>query len=124
MSESLHLDFNGQAFEATPDNTTLFTFMGRAAIRDEIEIDLSTFNHVFFQTGDEDDTTMTGSYMFRTAKNEGTFDVILSHIASEDFPMVLNRRSVPDCDVKAYYNMIDNVATSEQVGDFIPDEWQ
>lgn len=122
MSESLHILLSGNEFEATPDNTTLFTFLGRAAING-IDFDLSRANHVFFHTGGTDEQTMTGSYMFRTDSNADSFDTITSHMAEHSYPMVLNRRELPECDYNAYMNMLERTAATEAVGDFVPDGW-
>ena len=125
MSENLTLTFgDGNEFECTPDNTTLFTFLGKTALGG-ISIDSGRFNHVFFQTGEEDEETMTGTYMFRTDRNEETFDTVVSHIAEFDYPMVLNRREVPECDIRAYNNMIKNRAKAEleDLDDFFPESW-
>lgn len=122
MTEHLHLNLGGEDFESTPENTTLFTFLGTTALNGAI-VNNAQFNHVFFQKGNEDDNTLVGSYMFRTINNEGVFDTIMTHIASEDYPMVLNRRDVPECDITAYNNMVENVASQEHAEDFIPDEW-
>lgn len=124
MSEHLRLNLGGNEFEARPDNTTLFTFLGRSAIRG-VEMDHHRLNHVFFQTGEEDEGTLSGSYVFRTDKNEETFDTIVGHIVEHDYPMMLNRRDVPECDVNAYFNMLDLKATEEagDLGDFLPEGW-
>jgi hypothetical protein len=119
---NLELRLGNEDFEATPYNTTLFTFLGRAALNG-VEIDLSRFNHVFLQRGDVDEQTMSGSYIFRTERNGEVFDAIVSHMAEHDYPMVLNRREVPECDVDAYNRTLDQIASSEEVGDFIPEGW-
>jgi hypothetical protein len=119
---NLELRLGDEDFEATPFNTTLFTFLGRAALNG-IEIDLSRFNHVFLQRGEVDEQTMSGSYIFRTERNSEVFDAIVSHIVEHNYPMILNRRDVPDCDVDAYNRTLDQIAASEEVGDFIPDGW-
>lgn len=124
MSEHLHLRFGEVEFEATPDNTTLFTFLGRSAIRG-VQMDHSRINHIFFQTGEQDEDTLSGSYVFRTDKNEQTFDTIVNHIVEHDYPMMLNRRDVPECDINAYFNMLEQKAIEEagDLGDFLPEDW-
>ena len=123
MSEHLMLNLGGNEFESRPDNTTLFTFMGKTALNG-IEYDNSRVNHIFFQTGNEDDQTMSGTYIFRTEANAGIFDTILSHITTNDYPMVLNRRDVPQCDWDAFQRMIDQQAASEEIPDTLPEGWE
>ena len=123
MSEHLHLRFGEAEFEAKPENTTLFTFLGKTALRG-LEMDNSRFNHIFFQTGTEDETTISGSYMFRTEENSETFDTIMNFVAGHDYPMVLNRRSVPECDVEAYFRMLDQRAAAEEIPDTLPEGWE
>ena len=124
MSEHIHLRFGESEFEATPDNTTLFSFLGRSAIRG-VMMDHHRFNHIFFTTGEQDEETMSGSYVFRTDKNEEVFDNIVSHIVEHDYPMMLNRRDVPECDISAYFNMLEQKAAEESgdLGDFLPEGW-
>ena len=123
MSEHLMLNLGVNEFESRPDNTTLFTFLGKTALNG-IEFDNSRVNHIFFQTGSEDDQTMSGTYIFRTEANAGIFDTILSHITTNDYPMVLNRRDVPQCDWDAFQRMIDQRAASEEIPDTLPEGWE
>jgi hypothetical protein len=125
MSETLHLNLGGGEFEATPDNTTLFTFMGRTAIHG-IEVDNQQYNHLFFHTGEEDDNVLIGTYMFRSDLNSETWDIIAQHMLANDYPLVLNRREVPVCDIEAYGRFLDQKAhqESESLGDFIPEGWE
>lgn len=103
---TLHME-TGE-FVASPINTTLFTFLGRLAI----------YNHIFVQTGDEDDRVMVGTYVFST---HSVYQDIVNFMVEEDFPMMLNRLEVPDCDVNAYNRMIEQ--HMGDVGDTIPDDW-
>jgi hypothetical protein len=122
MSEFLYLDKGGKEFESRPDNTTLFTFLGHTALNG-INFENARANHIFFQDGMEDEATMTGSYMFRTEDNANIWDTIATHIMTNDYPMILNRREVPACDWEAYSRMLDQSAAAETVEDFFPEEW-
>lgn len=124
MSEHLRLTLGGQEFESTPDNTTLYTFLGKTAIQG-IEFENSRLNHIFLQTGDETEDTITGSYVFRTDQNANIWDTIATHIMTNDYPMVLNRRDVPACDWEAFNRMLEQKANEEagDIGDFVPEGW-
>lgn len=119
MSErdpGLKITIGNEEFEATPYNTTLFTFLGRIAIKD-MEYDSSRFDHIFLQRGDVDSETISGAYIFKTSETLETFDAIKAHLESHSFPMMLNRRGVPECDVTAYFNMLDRYVASQEIPD-------
>lgn len=103
----MKLDLQGSEFEATPENTTLFTFLGRIAC----------YSHVFIQTGPEDDEVMVGTYVFAS---HPVYENMAQFMAEYGYPMHTNLREVADCDVNAYDRMI-----SQQTNDLdhIPDEW-
>lgn len=122
MSEHLRINLGGSEFESTPYNTTLFTFLGRAAING-VEFDLSRANHVFFETGDTENNVIAGTYLFRTEDTAQTYDTIVQYMADNDYPMVINRRELPECDYNAYNRMLDQFAATEKSEDFIPEEW-
>lgn len=119
---SLILDFGGSEYEATPDNTTLFTFLGRTALNG-IDFDNSRANHIFFENERTEGDVVRGSYMFRTEHNSEAFDTIMRHIAMFGYPMELNKRTVPQCDLDAYNRMLDKAAATEHADDYIPDDW-
>lgn len=124
MSERMILRFGEREFETSPENTTLYTFLGKTALHG-VEMENSRFNHMFFVTGEESEETVSGSYMFRTEENAETWDTIAQFLADNAYPMILNRRDVPDCDVTAYMNMLENriQADTDDLGDFIPEGW-
>lgn len=110
MSEQdpgLPLEFNQEPFEATRHNTTIFTYFGQLAM----------YNHVFVQTRAEEQS-MIGAYVFC---DHPAFQYITSHAMEYDWPMVLNRNEVPECDMTAW----DNAHLGDLRGtDSFPDEWQ
>lgn len=122
MSEYLLLNLGGNEFESRPDNTTLFTFLGKTALNG-IEFDNSRLNHVFFQIGEETEESMSGTYIFRTEQNANIWDTIATHIMTNDYPMVLNRRDVPECDWDAYNRMLDLQVGNEDIPDTLPEDW-
>ena len=94
-------------FRATPENTTLFTFLGR----------LACYDHIFLQTGDEDERTITGTYVFN---QHSVFEEMAAFVVEHDYPMVLNRIEVPDCDLNAFNSMIHQNTNDI---DHVPDDW-
>lgn len=102
---------DGREFEMTPDNATLFTFIGRLAM----------YDHVFLETGEpKDDDTMIGTYVFNQAE---AYPQLSSFMVEYDYPMILNRRDVPQCDQDAYGRYVDQVASKEEIPDTFPDDW-
>ena len=102
---------DGRTFEMNADNSTLYTFAGKLAM----------YNHVFLVTGESEDDGMTiGTYVFHHAE---AYNPLASFMVQYDFPMVLNRRDVPQCDLDAYGRYIDQVAGSEEVPDTLPEGW-
>lgn len=100
------LDMNGERFHAHRGNTTLFTFFGEVAM----------FNHVFLQTGETEETA-EGAYIFC---DHPAYGPIAQFASEQDFPMVLNRLEVPQCDQDAW----DNSHLGDIRGqDSFPDEW-
>ncbi len=122
MSEHLRVNLGGNEFESTPYNTTLFTFLGKAAING-VDFDISRVNHVFFESGNTEENTVQGSYLFRTESTAEVYDTIVQFMADNDWPMVINRRDLPQCDYDAYNRMLDQYVANEVSEDFIPEEW-
>lgn len=119
MSEHLMLNFgDGREFEMRPDNATLYTFLGETALKGGIKFNNESANHVFLQTGEQDDETMTGTYVFSTAES---YAPLANFMVEHDYPMVLNRREVPACDMEAYLRMVDQTASNAEIPDEIPD---
>lgn len=99
---------DGTEYLATRYNTTLFTFFGKLATR----------NHVFFETAENDDGTISGFYIFAHAN---IYQAILERVAEFDFPMELNKLQVPDCDEAAFQKSIDQL--TGEVEDYIPEDF-
>lgn len=112
---------NDREFEMTPYNSTLFTFMGKTALNG-IEFDNANVNHIFLQTGEETEAAMIGTYIFSNAEH---FNTIAAFMVDSEFPLVLNRRDVPECDWNAYRTHVEQraAAEAEEIGDFLPDDW-
>lgn len=129
MSESeptMHLPLeDGGILDATPSNTRLYTFEGTGEL-DGVPIENDSFDHVFVQT-DEQDETVSGSYVFRlnpvTGEPQENFMQMLGFMTHHHYPMRLYERVVPECDKRAYLVFRDRVISSavENMSDFIPD---
>lgn len=114
MSEHLRLNLgDGREFEMRPDNATLYTFLGKTALGG-MEFNNESVNHVFLVTGEEENETVTGTYIFATAE---VYADLAGFMVENDYPMVLNRRDVPECDMNAYYRMIDQHVAAEDIPD-------
>lgn len=98
----LELSVRGEQFFATRQNTTLFTFYGEIAM----------FNHVFLELQDaEDENQMMGAYVFC---DHAAYQELGNFIVEHNFPMVLNRNDLPECDEQAWRN-------AHPIEDFVPD---
>lgn len=86
---------DGTVFEAIRENTTLFTHLGR----------LACYDHVFIHTNVDQDTDeqMVGTYVFRQHEAFGEME---EYMFENDYPMVLNKLQVAECDINAWNNMI------------------
>ena len=104
---AMNLRINGAEFKATRDNTSLFTFFGRRAL----------YDHIFIQTGSEDNSTVYGAYIFSNA--EGYVDMV-DYMVTNEYPQHVALREVAECDIKAF--------DQSQLGDLretdtIPEDW-
>lgn len=88
MSE-IELNFNdGDKFTARPDNATLFTFAGAAAL----------YDHVFLITDTE---PIQGMYVFTT--NSG-YEGLKRTMLERGYPAHLNMLQAAECDVREWEN--------------------
>lgn len=102
----IELNLNGEKFEATRDNTTLFQFFGRLAI----------YNHIFLEMG-EDEKAPFGAYIF---SDHPTYPDLEELIVAHEFPQHLALREVGQCDVDAWErHTFDDVRSA----DTFPAEW-
>lgn len=84
----IELNLNGERFEATRDNTTLFQFFGRLAI----------YNHIFLETG-EDSQYPIGAYLF---SDHPAYPELEELIVAHEYPQHLALREVAECDIDAW----------------------
>ncbi|HET8708970.1 MAG TPA: hypothetical protein VFL85_01675 [Candidatus Saccharimonadales bacterium] len=95
---TMRLTIDGERFESTPDNTSLFQYIGASATR----------SHIFIETGEgNEDHTVRGSYIFSI---NPAYQQMLHFMAHHNFPMHVNLREVADCDERAYQLAIDQAA--------------
>lgn len=106
MSEHLHLELgDGSEFEATPDNTALFMYIGAIAC----------YSHVFIVMDEEASTV---AYVF---SSNNMFVPIANHILEHNYPVHLHLREVAECDEAAYSRMIHREANDLEAG--VPEDW-
>lgn len=91
---------DGRKLEATPENTTLYTFLGRTAIGDVL-FENSSVNHIYLGTGLDEEERPKGIYFFE--KFSSVHEDIAKFAIEHSFPAILNQRTVPACDMEAYY---------------------
>jgi hypothetical protein len=91
MSENLPIGINGEDFEVTRHNTSLFTFLGANAIK----------NHVFMVIKDNGDGSCEGTHVFRSFMPEA-YDALAAHIIEYNFPQHLNLNDVAEIDEDAF----------------------
>lgn len=100
----IRVNFGEYEFEATPDNTTLFRFVGQLAL----------YNHVFMVTRPEEST---GAYLFNQHPYYKEFE---EYIIENNYPLHDNLRDVAQCDIDAFDNMIKQELDGL---DHVPDDW-
>lgn len=100
-------------YECTPDNTSLFMFWGNLASR----------NHIFIQTDEVDEQTMSGDYGF-AIDNEEAFNRIATYMINNGYTAHINLQSVPECDENAYQKHIEDKVAAETIEDYIPESWE
>lgn len=90
-----------------PENSSLFTFMGRLAM----------YDHVFLTTNPDEGV---GTYIF--ASFNEAYQPLAEAMIDQEFPAHINLTDVADCDKSAFENMLRH--SLEDVSDFVPDEWE
>lgn len=124
MNEFLKITFNGdQEIESTPDNTTLYTFMGKTAIGN-ITIENSTINHVYIRLSDEGEPNK-GFYLFEQSQTD-VYKTVAEHAIKHAYPQLLNLREVPECDLKAHMREEEKEAAkfAQTLPDFLPEDFK
>lgn len=99
------INFGDRRFEATPDNTSLFRFMGHLAM----------YNHVFIVTDEEEGQ---GTYLFAQNPAYPTFE---QYMIENEYPIHDHLRDIANCDVEAFDKMIAQYGAS--LPDYLPDDF-
>lgn len=101
----LKLTMNGQEFECSRENTSMFTFIGHLAM----------YDHIFVLMDEE---TNSGAYLFK--ENQKAWQEMAGYLIEYQFPMHLNMTEVGQCDVDAFERtMFDDLRST----DTFPEEW-
>ena len=104
---SMNISFpDGFEFEAKPDNTVLFTFMGKLAL----------YDHVFFI---RDEEKGQGSYLFNL---HSSYEEVKGYMLENGYPAHINMQEVAECDMNAFDHMLHNDAEAE-LESGVPDDW-
>lgn len=111
MSEqnpAMKLNLAGAEFEATPENTSLFAYLGH----------LACYSHVFLQLGDNERGQATATYVF---SSHPAFETMREYMFENGYPLHVNLQEVAECDVGAFEAMIEQQMSDIESG--VPDEW-
>lgn len=101
---AIRVNFGEYEFEATPDNTTLFRFVGRLAL----------YNHVFMLTGPDEGA---GAYLFNQNSHYKEFE---DYMIENNYPLHDNLRDVAQHDLDAFDSAIKQGLSGL---DHVPDDW-
>lgn len=107
MSESLYSEKLN--LDLTPENTSLFNFLGESAIGPHC-----VFNHIFIQKEDDEGEVEFYAYVFA---DHDDYDDIVRHIRKHRFPQHLNLPEVAEMDQIAFE------ATHGEITPTFPEEW-
>lgn len=124
MSEFIKITFNGdQEFETTPENTVLYTFLGKTALGN-IQIENSSINHIYVRL-DEEQETNRGMYLFEQFHGD-VYKTIAEYVIEHQYPQLLNMRHVPECDLRAHMLHEEREASQfiSEIPDFLPENFK
>lgn len=122
---SLRLQYgtSGEFVDISAVNTTLYTFMGRTVIGDMI-VENESVNHAFVELNRTSEGVPTGMYLF--AEFHEVYPVVASFAVENKLPMMLNRRDIPECDLKVYLTELDKATAKfgAQIPDSLPEDFK
>lgn len=101
---SITIRMGETTMELTHHNTTLFTFLGYTALGD-MSFENDSINHVFVEMEGTEEGTTSGMYIFE--RFHPPYKTIANFIIDNQFPVVGNQRTVPECDLRAYMLHVD-----------------
>lgn len=99
---------NGEPFELSRDNTSLYTFFGALAM----------YNHVYIQT---DPDRKGGAHIF-DALNPREYDNVAKVIVDRQWPQILNCNKAYIYEMNAFEAGLTKYA-SAQIDEGVPDDW-
>jgi hypothetical protein len=105
---SLKLHLGESTYEATPENSSLYLFLGRFAC----------FSHAFFEMGETEDGRQSGMYMFA---HHPKYPEIADFMYHTGYPIHANLRVLTDGDRDAFDSAI--AQSLDDLGDGLPDGW-
>ena len=108
MSKHLEVNIGDNEFIVTPENTSLFTFMGEAAL----------YDHVFMKRERNEQNQVIGNFVFANGKQPHIYEYLMNFIIAEDYPIHMNIREAAECDIAAFEREM-----FEGFEDGIPDNW-
>lgn len=108
---------DGTRYRLDRESATLYTFAGHTVLGGDTLFDNTNLNHVFLQTSEGLETTSTGLYIFRAFRPQ--YEQLAYYMREHEFPMVLNMRRAPECDLAAYFRQAEE--TADQFATEIPD---
>lgn len=94
---------DGKKIELTPENTSVYTFLGQTAVGDAL-FENASVNHAFVQTTRNEKDQPQGMYFFE--QFHPVYKEIAAHAIKHSFPTMANQRTVPECDMRAYMNEV------------------
>lgn len=107
--KSIVINLGDEDFEITPRNATLFTFLGQNAL----------YNHVFIQTGQEEEGRIAGTYLFSDIDG---FPKLRKLMRQLHFPAVLDMPDVAECDMEAFDLHVHHMTEDLELG--VPEGWE
>jgi hypothetical protein len=109
--DKLVIGLNGEDFEINRRNTSLFTFIGRNAIK----------NHVFLVLEDNPDGTVEGTHIWEEFM-EMAYIALENHIIRHDYPQHLNLNDVSQIDEDAFERAVS--AQFRDLSDYVPEDFK
>ena len=99
-------------FDATPENSSIFTFLGKTAING-VEWDNSRFNHIFLQINELDEERLSGAYIF---SDTPAYETLANYLLQNGYPLHCNIRNVAECDIEAFFARQEAIFDKEVEG--------
>jgi len=103
--------------DVTPENTTLYTFLGKTMIGD-MEFNNSSANHIFIAMDEDEKGRTRGMYLFEAF--HPVYKTVADFAIKHSLPGVVNSREVGQSDLQAYMLQVDKTISEFSIQ--IPDE--